>query len=127
MPADDGACLVAPSGAITCATAKNVNAGMLLAIRAPNAFPEKLSPSQLKDAQAGKPIQAPPMSLAGSTVTGVAPDGAVAVALLNSAGQTIAKASVVDNLYGVSNVDMSAMATVKLIHADGTSTDPRLQ
>lgn len=122
MPADDGACLVAPSDAIVCAPAKNVNAGMLLSFRAPNAFPEHLSPSQLEDAQAGKPVQAP-ISLAGSTVTGVAPDGAVAVALLDSAGRTIAKSSVVDNLYGVSNVDMSAMATVRLIHADGTSTD----
>lgn len=123
MPADDGACLVAPSDAIVCAPAKNVNAGMLLSFRAPNAFPEQLSPSQLEDAQAGKPIQGWEFSLAGSTVTGVAPDEAVAVALLSSDGQTIAKASVVDNLYGVSNVDMSAVATVRLIHADGTSTD----
>ncbi len=122
MPANDGACLVSPDDTIACATAKSVNAGQLLAIRAPNALPEKLSPSQLKDAQAGKPIQAP-ISMAGSSVTGVAPDEAVAVALLDSTGQTIAKSSVVDNLYGVSNIDASAVTTVRLIHADGTTTD----
>lgn len=125
MPASDGACLVSPVDTIACATAKSVNAGQLLAVRAPNALPEKLSPSQLKDAQAGKPIQAP-ISMAGSSVTGVAPDEAVAVALLDSAGQTIAKTSVVDNLYGVSNIDMSTVATVRLIQADGTTTDTGL-
>lgn len=126
VPASDGACLIAPSGGVFCAPAKAVNAGRLLAIRASDAMPETLSPSQIRHAQAGKPIEAP-FSLAGSTVTGVAPDEAVAVALLNDAGQTLAKSSVVDNLYGVSNIDMSAVATVRLIHADGSGTSTRLR
>lgn len=126
MPAADGACLVAPSDTITCGTTKSINAGRFLAFSAPNALPEKLSASQLKDVQAGKPVRAPG-ALAGSTVTGIVPDEAVAVALLDRAGETIAKSSVVDNLYRVSDVDMSAVATVRLIHADGSSTDTQLR
>lgn len=129
MPASDGVCLVAPSDMITCGTSESVNAGQFLALSAPNALPEQLSPSQMKDAQAGRPIQAGPAagSLAGATVTGVVPDEAIAVALLDSSGQTLAKSSVVDNLYGVSDIDMSAVVTVRLIHADGSSTDTRLR
>lgn len=129
VPASDGLCLVAPDIS-ACGTAKSVNAGEFFAFSAPNALPEQLSPSQLKDVRAGKPIQ--PIqgaggSLAGSTVTGVVPDEVVEVALMDSSGQTLAKSSVVDNLYAASDVDVSAVSTVRLSHAEGSSTAVRLR
>lgn len=127
MPSGEGVCLVEPSNAIACGTTEAINAGRFFAFSAPNAMPEKLSPSQIKDAQAGSSIQGENFSLAGATVTGIVPDEAVAVALLDSSGETLAKSSVVDNLYGVSDVDVSAVATVRLVHADGSSTDTPLR
>jgi len=126
MPSSEGACLVKPSDAAACGTTKSINAGTFFAFTAPHAMPEKLSPSQIKDAQAGRPIQHEG-SLADATVTGVVPDEAVAVELLDNSGRTLAKSSVVDNLYGVSDVDVSAVATVRLHHADGSSTDTPLR
>jgi hypothetical protein len=118
IPSEDGACLAGPESTFSCATAKSVNRGELLAIKAPQAMPERLSPEQLELAQAGKPLAGSPQSLAGASVVGVAPDGVAKVRFRDASKKVQREAEVSGNVYRVDDVDLDS-TTIELVSAEG--------
>ena len=127
VPATDGACLVGPDGGLTCVPTAAVASGRLMAIRAPQALPDQLSPVQMAAAAAGKPVPPSGGSLAGASIVGVAPDGTSRVELRDASGAVVASSPVSSNGYAMNDVPLDRAVALVVIGADGTARSSKLK